>query len=63
VRRIPPVQQPLVKDDLPEIAAAHVDEDALAFKIMADVLAGRRMQLTIDQIGDVLPSTIEEILV
>jgi hypothetical protein len=49
-------------DYLPHIAAVHVDEDVLPFEQMSDVLAGRGVQLAINQIGDMPASAIKQVI-
>src|SRR5205085_822902 len=59
-RRAAVGQEPVAVDDLAQVAARAVDEDALGGPVVADVGAGTGMQAAALLAGDERPGAVEE---
>lgn len=51
--------QAILQDNLSQIPALQIDEDLTVFHEMTDILAGRGMQLTVYEVGDMVAFAIE----
>ena len=53
------VHKPVVIENLPEVTAAHINEDGVFLEIVAYILACRGVELPIDFVSDVLTTVVE----
>lgn len=59
MRRVGAKKQSIIVQYLAQVAAVHVDEDALLLEVMPDVRPVRRVKLSVHEVGDVLSAAVE----